>query len=131
MFTRHIATATALLLAGTAGCVSSKSESVEQGPESCAPMVERWAAGAPGVQGQPQVDGGVIFTKPGVDSVDLFVVVSPKFLPQVRQSVDEGQKAKTIGLSKEGVCVHPQNGFTYHTLQFRITPPKQSAFSGT
>lgn len=125
---RHVVIPAALLLTAAVGCVSSKSETAEPGPEACVQVVERWAAGAQ-VQGQPQQDGGVIFVKPGVDSLDLLILVSPKFLPQVRQSVAEGQKAKTIGLSKEGACVHPQNGFTYHTVQFRLTPPKQSASS--
>lgn len=122
---RHVVIPAALLLTAVVGCVSSKSEP-EQGPEACVQVVERWAAGAQ-VQGQPQQDGGVIFMKPGVDSLELFVIVSPKFLPQVRQSVAEGQKTKTIGLAKEGMCVHPQNSFVYHTVQFRLTPPKQAA----
>jgi hypothetical protein len=126
---RHVIIPLALSLAAVTGCVSSKVDEAAAVPEPCVAQVERWAAGAQ-VQDMPQEDGGVIFVKPGVDHVDLFIIVSPKFLPQARKSVAEGQRAKTIGLSKEGVCTHPQNGFPYHTLQFRVTPPKQAASVG-
>lgn len=128
MSLRHFIALVAILMAATHGCVSTKSEPVEQVPESCAQAAERWAAGAP-IQGQPQPDGGVLFIKPGVDSLEFFIVVSPKFLPQVRQAVVEGQQSKTIGLAKEGMCVHPQNSFVYHTVQFRVTPTKQQVSS--
>jgi hypothetical protein len=122
---RHFTVPFALLLAGLAGCVTSKVEEAAA-PEPCVAQVERWAAGSQ-PQGMPQEDGGVIFVKPGIDHIDLFIIVSPKFLPQARKSVAEGQVAKTIGTAKEGVCTHPQNSFPYHTIQFRVAPPKQSA----
>jgi hypothetical protein len=90
-------------------------------------QVERWAANAQGIQGVPQGDGGIIFVKPGIDHLDLFVIASELHAPKVANEVKQGQEQKTIGPIKEGLCTSPTNGYPYRTFQFRLTPAKQRA----
>jgi hypothetical protein len=105
-------------------CVTSKPASVPPAP--CETVVKMWA-GVDAVNGMPQPDGGIVFVKPGVDYVDLFVLVSPLHAPKMLKEIDAGQREKTIGVVKEGFCTHPQNGFAYKTFEFRLTPAKQAA----
>lgn len=107
---------------GLVGCGSSRSVTAK--PRACQEVAKEWAGNNPGIQGQAQGDGGIIFIKPGIDHLELLVIASELHAPKVVNELRQGQAQRTIGTYKEGVCSHPQNGYTYRTFEFQVTPPK-------
>lgn len=104
---------------GLVGCVSTKV--TEPQLADCKDVVQQWAGNDP-VQGVPQGDGGVIFVKPKLDgSHHLFILVSKKNEGKVMQDVKQNVKTPVV----IGECAHPQTGYPYTTLQFKVAPDLQ------